>query len=244
MRLLHVSDTHGSGSHERGLIEWITRQSDDLVVIHSGDIQTNKDASVSRGWKLTDRRRTRLFVRGNHDLPVQVGSPLRNWTQNAPPWSMDVGDCLFVGLDSEARKDDGPIESAYDSQVARLSIPSGEYRTLVVVQHQWPDERCVEGERARHQARIELEQLKRGVASIHNRTPFERLLFCNGHFHQHSPMWFPSVEGFGVPASMSRMFSKAKSWPSEGGAHLITLSDDGISCLPIEGVRPPREPRK
>lgn len=243
MNLIHVSDTHGSGSHERGLIEWISRQSDDLVVIHSGDIQTNQDASVSRAWKLTDRRRTRLFVRGNHDGPVRAGNPLRNWTQNDPPWSMAVGACLFVGLDSEVRKDDGPIESPYDSQVARLSIPSGEYRTLVVVQHQWPDEQCVLGERARHQARYELEQLKRGVARIREHAPVSRVLFCNGHFHQHSPMWFPSVDGFGVPASMSRMFSKAKQWPSEGGAHLITLSDDGLSCLPIEGVRPPRQPR-
>lgn len=237
LRLLHVSDTHGSGSHERGLITYVNAQPSDLVVVHTGDIQTNRSSPPWHEWRPTLSRRTRLFVPGNHDCRVRVGSPLRNWTQSDPPWCHAVDAALFLGLDSEARKSDGSMTVSYDEQAKRLEHPIGEYRDLVVLQHRWPDEECQVGStdpEPLSRVRDELRALKDAVSEIRTRADFERVVFCTGHYHRHSPRWITEVPGFAVPASLSRVHSQEK---SNGAGHLLTLSDSGVEFEPIEGIR-------
>jgi 3',5'-cyclic AMP phosphodiesterase CpdA len=130
MRIIQVSDTHLSASHEhfshnnRIVSQWLSEQNVDLIV-HTGDLGmdsagTLEDLQLAADW-LSGFAAEIVCVPGNHDvgdrIAVKPSQPvndarLTQWRDLIGPdyWSLDQGGWRLIGLNAMLFDTDHPAE--------------------------------------------------------------------------------------------------------------------------------------
>ena len=229
VRLLHVSDTHGSGALEQWVYETCRGLPPGSILLHTGDFQTHGEPPVSRLWRQLARECTCLCVPGNHDAAIEEGSVLREWARHGAPWVHAAEDAVIVGLDSETREPDGALAASFAEQFSQLALPEGPKVHLVLAAHRWPTPEREETERDREIAMSERAALERVLNELVTRLGARTLTICHGHFHAGAPRFEP-LSDFPLPAWRSWMNSQPASGHTRGVAHVLALDDAGVRC--------------